>query len=155
MSRERWPWTATCTPSRGRVSATTPGGCEICASSTTGSGFSCQFGEQLAFNATRVEILGFAATGGHAWYQGQCRPLKTLRIDVDWDPSGRWGRRVRISMEVEGEISLDLEAVTEINLPVHVTTEGRSACVNEGLAQYRWNGRVAPGIAEFMGQVAP
>lgn len=117
--------------------------------------FSCQFGQDMAFNVTQVEILGFRAMGGHVYHQGQCRPLRHFALEVDYDPSGRWGRRVQLTLDTGEAAPLQLRAQALTNLPVHVTTEGLSACVNEALAQFEWQGRTSLGISEFMGQVYP
>lgn len=117
--------------------------------------FSCQFGEDLAFNATRVEILGFQATGGHAYYKGVCHPLKKMELNVEYDSSRRWAKSVAIKLDIGLGAPLELKATAVTNLPVHVTTEGLSACVNEALARYEWNGRTSMGISEFMGQIYP
>lgn len=117
--------------------------------------FSCQFGEDLAFNVTRVELLGFAAVGGHAYYQGECRPLKKMALNVDYDPSGRWAKQLTLKIDVGTGAPLELKATALHNLPVTVTTEGLSSCVNEALARFEWNGRSSTGISEFMGQVYP
>ena len=116
--------------------------------------FSCQFGQDMAFNVTRVEILGFAAVGGHAWYQGGCHPLRRLQLTTDYDTSGRWGRRALIRMDVGLDSMIEIESHAIINLPVHVSTEGQSACVHEALARFSWQGRSASGISEYMSQVA-
>jgi hypothetical protein len=115
--------------------------------------FSCQFGDRMAFNATRVEFLGLAAVGGHVWHKGRCRPLRRLALQME--PAAAWPRpqAVRLRLDVGGGDVYKVAATTRLNLPVHVTTEGRSAIVHEGLATFRWQDTEASGIAEFMHQV--
>ncbi len=115
--------------------------------------FSCQFGDRMAFNATRVEFLGLAAVGGHVWHEGRCRPLRSLTMHTD--PANAWPRPPRVTLRLDvgnGDV-YEVTATTRLNLPVHVTTEGRSAIVHEGLANFHWQGADALGIAEFMHQV--
>jgi hypothetical protein len=117
--------------------------------------FSCQFGEELAFNVTRVELLGFQAVGGHAYYQGKCHPLKKMELKAVYDESQKWATSLALKIDIGIGAPLEVKASAVTNLPVLVTTEGLSTCVNEALARYEWNGRTSVGISEFMGQVYP
>ena len=117
--------------------------------------FSCQFGEDLAFNATRVEFLGFQAIGGHAYYQGQCHPLKTWSLEANYDDTGKWANDFTLTLTLENGTCLKIEGNTNTNFPVLHTTKGLTAQVNEGLASFRWNGQSSTGISEFMGQIYP
>ncbi|MCB0221452.1 MAG: hypothetical protein KDH09_17275 [Chrysiogenetes bacterium] len=120
--------------------------------------FSCQFGDELAFNATRVEVLGLEAVGGYAYYQGRAQGLKSWDLEV-LRPSadGRWAQEAKLQLQLEsGErFTFAIEALT--NLPVAIATEGVCTVVNEARARFRWEetGRESYGISEFMEQLYP
>ncbi len=117
--------------------------------------FSCQFGEDLAFNATRVEFLGFQAIGGHVYYQGECHPLKNWTLDAKYDDTNKWAKTFSLLLTLENGTQLTITGEADINFPVLHTTEGLTAQVNEALALFHWNGQSSTGISEFMGQLYP
>lgn len=117
--------------------------------------FSCQFGEALAFNVTRVETLAIQAIGGHAWYDGACHSLQHISLHTDYDASGRWAKTFRLDLTLEDSRTLSIKGTTQLNFPVQLTTEGLTAVVNEGLATFEWNNRRSIGISEYMGQCYP
>lgn len=117
--------------------------------------FSCQFGDELAFNATRVELLGFQVVGGHAYYKGQCHALKDWKFTGEMDESGKWARRFEIKLILENGEILQVKGNAKESFPVPLTTKGLTAVVNETLADFQWNQEHSVGIAEFMGQEYP
>lgn len=117
--------------------------------------FSCQFGDTLAFNVTRVETLAIEAIGGHAWFEGACHPLKKIALHTDCNPATGWPRQFRLELTLPDRRTLTIQGRTRINFPVQLTTEGLTAVVNEGLAQFEWNQHTSIGISEFMGQRYP
>lgn len=117
--------------------------------------FSCQFGEELAFNATRVEFLVFQAVGGHAYYKGECHPLKTWHLDAKYDETGKWAKQFTITLILESGEKIVVDGAADKNFPVQLATEGLTAQVNEAHAKFKWNGKSSSGISEFMGQLYP
>ncbi len=117
--------------------------------------FSCQFGEELAFNATRVEILGFQAIGGHAFYKGKCHSLRNWHLDADYDPTNKWAQTFKITLCLDTGEKLKLSGKALKNLPTMLTTRGLTAVVNEARSLFQWEGKESFGISEFMGQVYP
>lgn len=117
--------------------------------------FSCQFGDRLAFNATRVEILGFQAIGGHAFYNGECISLKNWHLDASFDPTNRWAQTFTITLCLETGENIVIKGKALKNLPVTLTTHGLTAVVNEAKSLFQWEGKESYGISEFMSQVYP
>ena len=120
--------------------------------------FSCQFGETLAFNATRVEVLGLEVLGGYVFNGKESRGLRDLHLEVqEWSDDGRYAERARLVIDVdEGEtLTFDIEALT--NLPVVVETHGHLTRVDEARARFTCLelGESHIGISEFMGQLGP
>jgi len=117
--------------------------------------FSCQFGQELCFNATRVEVLGIEAVGGYAYLEGKAHGLRDWTVETKMHPGGDWADRVDLKLTLDNGTVVPVGADLITNIPVLIETEGQATVVNEGLARFSWNGRRALGISEFMGQRFP
>jgi hypothetical protein len=115
--------------------------------------FSCQFGEELCFNATEVKLLAFRAFGGHVHYEGRSEPLKDWTLEADMDETGRWAKRLTLNLTAASGRQFKIEGTATANIPVIVNTGGYAAIVNEARTRYEWDGMTAHGISEFMGQL--
>ena len=115
--------------------------------------FSCQFGEDLCFNATRVETLAFRVYGGYVYNEGRSEMLRSWSYDVDWDTTRRWARRLRLDLETESGRRFEIQGEAMINVPINAPTEETVVVVNEACMRYRWQDRTTLGISEFMGHL--
>jgi hypothetical protein len=115
--------------------------------------FSCQFEDDLCFNATEVKLLAFRVSGGYIYHDGRSEPLADWSIEAEMDESGRWAKAVSLSLISQSGNQFRIEGEATANIPVIVNTGGYVGMVNEARARFSWNGKTAYGISEFMGQL--
>ncbi len=115
--------------------------------------FVCQFGEEMAFNAARVELLGFQAMGGYVWHKGKCSGLASWDLENTFDESGLGGKHLKLTLRtVDGE-TFNVEGDVMVNIPLR-NEEGRFVTmVNEGRARFQWEGHTGYGVSEFLEQM--
>ena len=117
--------------------------------------FSCQFGDELAFNAMRVEVAVVSSYGGHAYYKGKCHAISDWHIDAEFDPTNKWATAFTLTIELDNGETLTVDAECQEGFPTTLTTRGLTAQVWESIATFTWNGKKSAGISEFMTQVYP
>jgi hypothetical protein len=115
--------------------------------------FSCQFKDEMCFNAIRVEVLGIRASGGYVYHQGQAEALKDWSFQAQLDDSGRWARSVSIMLVAASGSRFEVTGTALANIPVLATTGGTVSLVNEARMRFSWRDRTGYGISEFMGQL--
>jgi hypothetical protein len=115
--------------------------------------FSCQFGDELCFNATEVKLLAFRVSGGYVYHEGNAEPIADWSLEADMDESGRWAKAVTLSLVSQSGKHFRIKGEAEANIPVIVNTGGYVSMVNEARARFKWNDKTAYGISEFMGQL--
>jgi len=115
--------------------------------------FSCQFGDELCFNATDVKLLAFRVSGGYIYHEGRSEAIKDWSLEAEMDDSGRWARNLALSLTADSGKRFDVEGAAMANIPVIVNTGGYVSMVNEARARFTWNGQTGHGISEFMGQL--
>lgn len=115
--------------------------------------FSGQFKDELCFNAIKVEVLGFRASGGYVYHEGKAEALKHWSLDSRLDDTGRRALSVSLHLVSVSGKRFDIEGEAMANIPVTVNTEGYVSVVNEARARFAWRGLAGHGISEFMGQM--
>ncbi len=114
---------------------------------------SCQFGEDLCFNATQVDVLGMRVQGGFVLHDGVTEALESWRYATTHATSSFWPDTVEVVLTTKSgyQVALDAEVVTP--LPVVARTEDEDVLVTAARASYRWGDRTADGMVEFMEQL--
>ncbi|MBU1671390.1 MAG: hypothetical protein KKF41_02090 [Actinobacteria bacterium] len=113
----------------------------------------CQFGDELAFNLSRVAIKSVDVFNGFLCYGGRNHPVRRADLHTEFEDDGRTQRSLRFSFEdVEGR-TVEVEGQVLTVIPLDLRSRGHSTVVNEGLARYRWEGREGYGIAEYLHQI--
>lgn len=115
--------------------------------------FSCQFADELCFNATEVNLLAFRVSGGYVYHDDRSEPLRDWSFEADMDDSGLWARAISLSLTTLSGKQFRIDGEAMANIPVIVNTGGYAAVVNEARARYNWDGKTGHGISEFMGQL--
>jgi len=115
--------------------------------------FSCQFAEELCFNATEVSLLAFRVSGGYVYHGGQSEALKDWSFEAEMDSSALWAKALSLSLTTFSGKQFRIAGTAMANIPVIVNTGGYAAVVNEARARFQWNGKTGYGISEFMGQL--
>jgi hypothetical protein len=117
--------------------------------------FVCRFGDELTFNAVRVEMLAFEARAGYVFRDGACVPLRDWHLENTYDETGRGGRDLRLRLEPATGAPVEIEGRVLVNIPLSTADRGFLTLVNEGRARFTWQGRTGHGVAEFLEQVFP
>lgn len=115
----------------------------------------CQFGDQMAFNAMRVEMLGAVAWGGYCWRPQGIQPVRTWELDNTFDASGLGGQDLHITLHLANGEDVRIDGQVMVNIPMRLAENGHETVINEGRARYHWNGMVGYGVSEFLEQVEP
>ena len=115
---------------------------------------SCQFGAELSFNATQVDLLGMRVQGGFIMHDGTAEALTSWRCEPTYGSSAFWPDAVGLVLTAKSGYQFALEAQVVTPLPVVVKTEREDVLVTAARAKYVWGERVAHGMVEFMEQVS-
>lgn len=113
---------------------------------------SCQFGDDLCFNATQVDVLGMRVQGGFVLYGGVTEALESWRYEAKRS-SSYWPDALEIVLTAKSGAQFALEAEVTTALPVIAPTEDDDVLVTAARARYRWGSRSADGMVEFMEQL--
>lgn len=116
--------------------------------------FSGQFKDDLCFNAIKVEVLAFRASGGYVYHQGKAEALKSWSFKADLDGSGLRAKNVSLSLFACSGKRFDVTGEILENIPVRVNTGGCISIVNEARTRFSWNHSTGYGISEFMEQIS-
>lgn len=111
---------------------------------------SCQFGEELCFNATEVDVLALRVQGGFVLHDGVTEALASWRHDATHETSRFWPDQLGLELTTESGREVAIVAAVMTPLPVVVHTSDGDVVVTAARAQYRWDGRTADGMVEFM-----
>jgi len=115
--------------------------------------FSGQFQGEMCFNAIKVEILAFRASGGYVFHKGKAEAITDWSFKVELDDSQRWAKRFGLTMRTASGERFEVSGRAIDNIPVIVNTGGYVQVVNEAMAAIEWEGRVGLGVSEFMEQL--
>lgn len=115
--------------------------------------FSCQFGDELCFNAIEVKLLAFRVSGGYVHHDGLSEPLDDWSFEAEMDSTDRWARKLSLLLITRSGKKFRIEGEAAANIPVIVNTGGYAAIVDEARTKFTWEGKTAYGISEFMGQL--
>lgn len=111
---------------------------------------SCQFGDDLCFNATQVDVLGMRVQSGFAHGAGETEALDSWGYEARHDTSPYWPDSMDLWLKTKSGRRIELEAEVATPLPVIADPESRDVLVTAARAEYRWQGRTANGMVEFM-----
>lgn len=114
---------------------------------------SCQFGEDLCFNATQVDVLGMRVQGGFVVHDGVSEALRAWRYEATHTTSQLWPDSLGVVLTAKSGYQLALGAEVVTPLPVIASTKNDDVLVTAARAKYRWGDRTADGMVEFMEQL--
>jgi len=112
-----------------------------------------QFDGALGFNVSRVVIGSMDVVNGFVSRDGKNYPLRRVHLETEFEPDGLTQKQILIrAMDSSGwEMEVEAEALCVVPL-VH-EEKGRRTLINEAFTEYRWDGRTAYGISEYLHQV--
>ena len=114
---------------------------------------SCQFGEDLCFNATQVDVLGMRVQGGFVLHGGVTEALESWRYEATHTTSSFWPDTLGVVLTAKSGARFALEVEVATALPVIAKTEDDDVLVTAARAKYHWGARTADGMVEFMEQL--
>ena len=114
---------------------------------------SCQFGNDLCFNATQVDVLGMRVQGGFVLYGGVTEALEGWRYEASHRSSAFWPDTLDVVLTAKSGAQFALQVEVTTPLPVIAKTEEDDVLVTAARAKYRWGSRAAIGMVEFMEQL--
>jgi hypothetical protein len=114
---------------------------------------SCQFGDDLSFNATQVDVLGMRVQGGFVSHDGITEALASWRYETARATSSFWPDAIGVVLTAKSGHQFALAAEVVTPLPVIAQTENDDVLVTAARAKYKWGGQTADGMVEFMEQL--
>ena len=111
---------------------------------------SCQLEDDLCFNATQVDVLGMRVQSGFVHTGGETEALGSWQYEAEHGASPYWPDSMDLRLTTKSGRRLALEAEVMTPLPVVADPDTRDVLVTAARAEYRWEGRVADGMVEFM-----
>lgn len=112
-----------------------------------------QFGDEIAFNLSRVAIASVDIFNGFITRGGRNYPVRRAALETDFEEDGVTQRRLRLHMEDTGGKVIEVTADVQTVIPLHLESNGHRTLVNEAFAEYRLGDKVGYGIAEYLHQL--
>jgi len=116
--------------------------------------FSGQFGDELCFNATKVEVLALRASGGYVYHAGTVEALTDWSYEAERAALQGGPTRVALTLVCGSGRRFELTGTAATNIPVLALTGGSAAVVNEAHTQFTWGDKTGHGVSEFMEQLS-
>jgi hypothetical protein len=113
----------------------------------------CQFGDELAFNLSRVAIASVDVFNGFITRGGRNYPFRRAALETEFEEDGLTQRSLRFRVEDTGGKIVEVAADVRTVIPLRLESDGHTTLVNEALAEYRLGDRVGYGIAEYLHQL--
>jgi hypothetical protein len=115
--------------------------------------FSGQFGNELCFNAIKVEVLGLRASGGYVYHDGTVEALASWSYEAEMAAPRQGPKRVSLTLVCGSGKRFELTGTALTNIPVIALTGGDAAVVNEAHTRFVCGERSGHGVSEFMEQL--
>ena len=111
--------------------------------------FSMNFGDHAAMGGSCFRHKD-GVIRGEGWMQreGRSLALKNVVITSTYQPDSILHETVRLTATTEDGESIEIDGRVLSMCPTKIPMPGGATFVNEGLAEFRWNGRTGYGIAE-------
>jgi hypothetical protein len=113
----------------------------------------CQFGEELAFNLSRVAIASVDIYNGFVTREGENFPLRRAVLQTEFEEDGVTQSSLGFRFEDAGGKVIDVTGDVLTVIPLHLESGDRRTLVNEALTEFRGEGRTGYGIAEYLHQL--
>jgi hypothetical protein len=113
----------------------------------------CQFGEDLAFNLSRVAIASVDIFNGFTTRDGMNYPVRRVALQTQFEEDGVTQHNLAFQLEDTGGQAVEVTGDVLCVIPLHLEAGNNHTLVNEALTEYRWGDRVGYGIAEYLHQL--
>jgi hypothetical protein len=108
-----------------------------------------QFGEELAFTASRMCLVGHEAWGGYVWHDGR---LSTLS---DWSREEHADGTAVVTLRPESEREIVVEVKTITPIPINMSGTRYRTVLDEAIGRFAWGGRESLGMNEHVQRSYP
>lgn len=112
-----------------------------------------QFGDELAFNLSRVAIKSVDIFNGFVCRDGKNYPVRRAELRTEFEEDGTTQKSLAFSLEDTSGKVIEVAGRVLTVIPLDLRSRGHATMVNEALAEYEWEGRKAYGIAEYLHQM--
>ncbi len=113
----------------------------------------CQFGDELAFNLSRVAIASVDFLSGFVCRDGANYPLRRAHLETEFEGDGITQRRLSFRLEDTGGRVIDVNGEALTVIPLQLESDGHITQVNEALTEYSCEGMIGYGISEYLHQL--
>ena len=113
----------------------------------------CQFGEELSFNLSRVAIASVDILNGFMARDGVNYPLRRASLQTEFEEDGLTQKSLALEMEDSGGKRVTVTGDVLTVAPLHLESGGHRTLINEALTEYRWGDRTGYGISEYLHQL--
>jgi hypothetical protein len=113
----------------------------------------CQFGEEMAFNLSRVAIASVDIMSGFVVRDGTNYPLRRATLQTEFEDDGITQQNLVLRLEDSGGEVFEVSGNVLTVAPLHLESGGHTTLVNEALTEYRCGELVGYGISEYLHQL--
>jgi hypothetical protein len=113
----------------------------------------CQFGEELAFNLSRVCVASADILNGFTARDGEVYRLRRAALQTEFEDDGMTQRDLTLLLQDSGGEVIEISGRALTVAPLRLESEGKVTLINEALTEYRWGDRIGYGISEYLHQL--
>jgi hypothetical protein len=113
----------------------------------------CQFGDELAFNLSRVAIASVDIFNGFVTRDGINYPVRRVELATKFEEDGVTQSSLGFRLEDTGGKVIEVTGDVLTVIPLHLESGDHRTLVNEAFTEYHWGDRVGYGIAEYLHQL--
>lgn len=113
-----------------------------------------QFGEGMAINVACFKAGKLDITSGYICRNSRNHALREIRLDTEFEDDGLTQKSLRFSVEDTGGFRMDVEGAVLNPIPIVVVDDDTTRTLAfEAMTEYRWQGRKAYGISEYVHRI--
>ena len=113
-----------------------------------------QFGEGMAVNVASFKAGKLDIMSGYIYRNGRNHALREIRLDTEFEEDGLTQKSLRFSIEDTGGFRMDVEGRVVNPIPILVVDDETTRTLAfEAMTEYKWQGRTAYGISEYVHRI--
>jgi len=113
-----------------------------------------QFEKGMAVNVAGFKAGKLDLMGGYICRNGRNRALREIRLDTEFEDDGLTQKSLRFAVEDTGGFKMDVEGKAVNPIPIMVADDDKiRSFAFEAMTEYRWQGRKAYGISEYVHRI--
>lgn len=113
-----------------------------------------QFGQGMAVNVACFKAGKLDIMNGYIFRNGRNHALRGIRLDTEFEDDGLTQKSLRFSVEATDGFRMDVEGRVVNAIPIVVVDDDRTRSLAfEAMTEYKWQGRKAYGISEYVHRI--